>query len=660
MKSPSLLLLAIIATASGQFPSPPGNTPRTRPTNPFAPEPTPTPAPAAPIRPAPPAYNPYSPTAPSLNPYSREGGPRRAPRITYPTLAAVDGTDRFYRTAVSGEGSAATASEVLDERAVLVGFECTVANLGEENRATVTSLLPHYEIGGVRKAGKVNGSPNGNRSVLSAKPGYAVSMAEVWEEVRQSKLGALARPTDRPVEKRVMCGLRITFAKLEADGTLSPTDQYTSVIAGTEASFPKRLECLGITACGISAVYSNSSPTALSLLISASTVKSLRPNLVPGWRPPVTEEPVPAIPVAGAPVADMPIAGIPGAGAPVAAAPVANIPVATLSPDVPSPLAPTAEAALGNPRISELSAKAGLSFAFVEGDGGAGSAFICDYQGKRMLFTNQHVVRENPQLKFTMLDQSQVKLGITRAAVGHDLIGFEVADPLPALFAEMDFPANVAIGDEVLVIGNTEGQRVLKPLPGRITGLGPNLVEVTSQFMPGNSGSPILHVKSGRVIGIATYAIIRSVDSLTGEKAASVRRFGYRLDSVQQWQPVNWPAYQAEAAASSKVHAFSNALLALLRDLRNPKFNPDQHTDPRLKPALAFLKPLISREGKSQGDTIRAVQNFLGELKNVSQRDVEALRGQIRYDFFQREMVDEAKFRTELAKALGEAVTTRR
>jgi hypothetical protein len=311
-------------------------------------------------------------------------------------------------------------------------------------------------------------------------------------------------------------------------------------------------------------------------------------------------------------------------------------------------------------RINELSAKAGNSFAFVEGQGGAGSAFVCAYQGKRMLLTNQHVIHDNPGLRFTLLNQAQVKVGAARAAVGHDLMAFDITDAIPALEADLDFATSVAMGDDVLVIGNTEGERVIKPLPGKVVGFGPNLLEISSQFMPGNSGSPIIHVKTGRVIGIATYAIVRSVDSLTGAQNPSVRRFGYRLDSVQQWQPVNWQLYQAEAAATSKAQSFSGALIGLLRDMRTPRFDPSKHTESRLKPALGFLQPLMVRGYTNQADVARALQNFLGELKNVSQRDVQALRTQLRYDFFQREIAGEAKFRAELAKALGEAINARR
>ena len=38
---------------------------------------------------------------------------------------------------------------------------------------------------------------------------------------------------------------------------------------------------------------------------------------------------------------------------------------------------------------------------------------------------------------------------------------------------------------------------------------------------PGNSGSPIIHVKTGKVIGVATYLIVKQHDASTRQSSAS-------------------------------------------------------------------------------------------------------------------------------------------
>ena len=206
------------------------------------------------------------------------------------------------------------------------------------------------------------------------------------------------------------------------------------------------------------------------------------------------------------------------------------------------------------------------------------------------------------------------------------------------------------------MLGNTEGAGVIKPLAGKLVAVGPNLIEISSEFLPGNSGSPIIHLRSGKVIGIATFATIRKVNSLTGEASSSVRRFGYRLDTVQKWQPVNWQIYGAEAAAAKKASQFSESIIRLLVDLRNRSFNPAHHPEPRLRPALRELGALTPQSNLTAIDRTRAAHNFIRELRNVVQRDVEDLRNRVQYDFFQREVAEESKFRAEIFTGLTEAM----
>src|SRR5204863_3580947 len=139
---------------------------------------------------------------------------------------------------------------------------------------------------------------------------------------------------------------------------------------------------------------------------------------------------------------------------------------------------------------------------------------------------------------------------------------------------------------EVVVLGNAEGAGVINPIKGRIVGLGPNLVEVDAPFQPGNSGSPIIHLKTGKVIGVATYLTIRKYDSATKEaiKEPIVRRFGYRLDSVKQWQPVNWQTFYAQATEMETIEKLTNDLVAFLQDLgKDGRVSRGAHTNPVIK-----------------------------------------------------------------------------
>lgn len=314
------------------------------------------------------------------------------------------------------------------------------------------------------------------------------------------------------------------------------------------------------------------------------------------------------------------------------------------------------QAAANNPRVAEILRNSGDNLVFVEGSEGQGSAFLCLLNGKRVLLSNQHVIRGNPNIRFTTLNQAVIKVGAARAAVAHDLIAYDAPDALAPMEGVIDFTQTVAVGDEVVVLGNTEGARVIKPLLGKVVGIGPNLVEITSEFMPGNSGSPIIHMKSGKVIGIATYAVIRSVNSLTQTREKSVRRFGYRLDSVQTWQPVNWPLYQAESAAMKKVADLSGAITSLLIDINSRQFHPSRYSDARINTALAPILTMQERRNMNIVDRKQLVKTFLSNIRSLTRKDIDPLQNQLRYDFFQRELAEETKLRTEIYNALGEGM----
>jgi len=119
------------------------------------------------------------------------------------------------------------------------------------------------------------------------------------------------------------------------------------------------------------------------------------------------------------------------------------------------------------------------------------------------------------------------------------------------------------------VLGNSQGSDVVTVIPGKVTGMGPALVEVDAPFVQGNSGSPIIHVKTGKLIGIATFAVVRKVDSLSKDSqfASGVRRFGYRLDMVRLWEhPSAWQ-FNAEAAKTKAVRKKTEYLFYLGRDI---------------------------------------------------------------------------------------------
>ena len=318
------------------------------------------------------------------------------------------------------------------------------------------------------------------------------------------------------------------------------------------------------------------------------------------------------------------------------------------------PFAPVAPVFQGAPKTaSALVAEHAANLVFVsDGEtGGAGSGFVCEFQGKPALLTNIHVVAGMRAPTFKRLDNTVMKtVGNPASAVGHDILNYALSPdaPMPKLRAASKVGEVAAIGDEVFVLGNSEGARVIAPLSGTIVGIGPDLVEVTAEFVPGNSGSPIIHAKSGLVIGIATYLTVRDQKWLSGEsKDKKVRRFGYRLDSVKNWQPVDWAVFEKERTELQRVQQLTSDLADLLRDMKDGIITFAAHKNHAIaRHVKAFQEKVGTSSRVNAADHETAVTTFLKFMRSASQQDITDANSRMHYDYFRRAIAEEKQVRT--------------
>jgi len=286
---------------------------------------------------------------------------------------------------------------------------------------------------------------------------------------------------------------------------------------------------------------------------------------------------------------------------------------------------------------------------FVNGSNGSGSGFLAKYGTGIFLFTNAHVAAGVQGAGFKTLQGDQVKVGAAAVAVGHDIFVMQssAAQPFEVM---LGVDENAAIGDDIVVLGNAEGAGVINTIMGKIVGVGPNLVEVDAPFKPGNSGSPIIHLKSGKVIGLATYLTIRKFDSATKQPAKDpiVRRFGYRIDSVKKWQPVLWPTFTAQARQMEGIEALTEDLVNFLNNLGSGKIDSSRQTNPQIKNRIdAWLGS--RNKNLSPRDRQNVDQNFISYLKVTCQSDIIAAHSQLTYDYFQRQVEEQERGRKEIA-----------
>jgi hypothetical protein len=315
-------------------------------------------------------------------------------------------------------------------------------------------------------------------------------------------------------------------------------------------------------------------------------------------------------------------------------------------------------------RVGDLVSKSRDALVVIEGENGRGSGFLCNYNGQPTFVTNIHVLSNNPNPRYRTMNGGVVTPGPGFLGVGHDIFRSTLPAAASMLEVEPALDANVKIGDKIVVPGNAEGAGVVKPFEGKIVGIGPNLIEVDAPFVSGNSGSPIIHVDSGKVVGIATYLLIKKVDTNGDEKdgvETTVRRFGFRLDNVPQWEEVNWPRFYAQSAQAEKIEETSAEFVQLFSDAKGNRMSSSNFKNPGIQRALSnFERAAQNGRRMSAADASSAVRGLLGELRIAATNDILAFDTRNAYDYFRRLVADEKKFRDDICTGFTKEIEKRR
>lgn len=232
--------------------------------------------------------------------------------------------------------------------------------------------------------------------------------------------------------------------------------------------------------------------------------------------------------------------------------------------------------ALSWPRLaeaSEISDRCSKFLILADGDRSAGSASIIKFRGNALILTNAHVISGNVTTRFRLLNSREVKADLFGVAEDRDILVATQKTFTEGIEASEAVDKDVSIGDAVVVFGNSQGRNVVTEIEGKVTGVGPELIEVDAKFVPGNSGSPIIHVKSGKVIAVATFVTVRKMDGVSQDSNfAEIRRFGYRIDTVPKWEYCSPDKFADEGVYVTNVQSHTNDLLTLFRDLRDDGF----------------------------------------------------------------------------------------
>ena len=272
-----------------------------------------------------------------------------------------------------------------------------------------------------------------------------------------------------------------------------------------------------------------------------------------------------------------------------------------------------------------------------------GSGFLVRYKGKIYLFTNIHVISGANSVTAKGMNGRILTQGNLMVANNCDLAAIELPYEKDGLEILDSVDSNLQLKDQLAILGNSLGGRVTTEIRGQVSAIGPNLVETDAKFVHGNSGSPAIDMKTGKVVAIASYAETPDENNLTKDSQfnKTVRRYCYRLDTVDEWTPIPNGSFVAETsyvkAAENKNEDLYNLIYEIVvnkkilvnYNFKCKKSNIERVLQAYIKNKLRALETPASRNNTEQ--FINMAKSFFAQLSSECLNDTD-VRMILNYD----------------------------
>ena len=323
---------------------------------------------------------------------------------------------------------------------------------------------------------------------------------------------------------------------------------------------------------------------------------------------------------------------------------------------------PTPEETVAPGTLTESQARAVV---LVKGDNAEGTGFLVKTADGPAVITNIHVISNNPNIKITTNTGTSLTILSYKGATDRDvaMIGIK-AGAYSYLDLATDVSGTVNTGDEVITPGNSEGGEVMLNTDGKVLGIGPDRIEFDNPIYHGNSGGPVFHVKSGKVIALVTEAVkVDVTDELNKASFANrnsaishtMRYFGMRIDNVPKWEPYDWRNFLGETAFLDQFDKRNRALDCYLNAPDDNK--PDDilwQDDEKIMKANKdyFDLALGDADASQKADATRQLD---GTLSDIAASDMETIQNSNNfYSFDQIRAKDEIAYRKALIAELNQ------
>jgi hypothetical protein len=312
----------------------------------------------------------------------------------------------------------------------------------------------------------------------------------------------------------------------------------------------------------------------------------------------------------------------------------------------------------------------------IKGDNEEGTGFLVKTPDGPVVVTNIHVISNNPNVKITSNMGAPITILSYKGATDRDLAMIAIKDgDFKYLTLATDVSGTAQAGDPVVTPGNSEGGEVMLDTEGKVLGVGPDRIEFDNPVYHGNSGGPVIHLASGKVIGVVTQAVKVDVTNEL-DKASfgspnsairhAIRYFGLRLDTVPKWEPYDWNRLQTETAFLDQFETRSRALDSYLntpapKEKKAKKNKPENINDDQDATLWEGDKQIVTANnnfydqasGADTSQQMDATRALYGEIRDIAGTDMDAIQNPNNfYSFDQQRAKDASAYRKALLTEL--------
>ena len=314
------------------------------------------------------------------------------------------------------------------------------------------------------------------------------------------------------------------------------------------------------------------------------------------------------------------------------------------------------------------------SVLIIEGDKSVGTGFMAKVDDKIYFYTAAHVLSGNSKLTVKNASGKQfTKFGNFEYAEGADMVRMAVTEPVEEYLEIVPSGVDFQIQTEIAALGNGGGTGVVAMEKGRIMGTSGDSVEVDAGIIKGNSGGPIVHLESGKVVGLVTHLTAEQKDIWSeGTRQAEVRRFACRMNKQWEWKTVRIGGFLNEAKALNEYDELTRLCYAIAAlEPLTTGMRLDVNVGNGTETAVAIFdrnkdKPLVKAIVKmnselaarrlmlSESDLKKRFRSILGETISMAQRNNAGFKAEEMSWFHRSRATSSVEARTDVLKLLDD------